>query len=132
MSADLYSYIPADARHVPFIADTWMQSFRKSPTCAGMSDDLYYPWMKRHMSAIIERAGAIVCVDPEDDDSILGYVVFEGKLIHYGYTRNGYRKEKVFQTLRNVIGATGYTHRSRNWDHERGGLLYVPWFVAGG
>lgn len=136
------NYIPAEPSHIPYVAHSWMTSFKNAACVRGVEDDLYFPWMKQHVAGILKRANCMVAVDPQDSDLVIGYIVYEGNTLHYGYVRHGYRKEGIFKTLLDTAatryrdaGNAGfsfscYTFQSSAWDHGRSGLRFTPFFIS--
>ncbi len=136
------TYQLADERHIPYVAHSWMTSFKSAPCVRGMLDDDYFPKMKEHVRDLLAHSDVWVALDSQDDDLVLGYIVCNEQTLHYGYVRNDYRKEGIFKALCAKAtrheqesrgsahrGLTEYSHRSIGWDHARGGLVFRPFFL---
>lgn len=135
MVEQLHAYIEVTADHIPYVADTWLNSFRSAPGVRDIPPDVYFPWMKRKIENCLLHAGVMVAVNSENTDDIVGCIVYLGKTLIYGYVRHGFRKEGHFKELcRRACpdGFTDYCFRSAAWDHPRGGLEYRPFFLPGG
>lgn len=126
--ADGLQYQTAEPNHIPFIAGTFVKSYRKAAECAGWADDDYYPWAKLHVAKLIANSLCLVAVDPVDTDNIAGYILYYPPFMHWAYVRKDWRNNNVFSRLREYSQVHGYSHRSHQWHHERGGLVYRPWW----
>lgn len=79
-----------------FILDSWLQSNRLSESSYNIPTDTYY----KHHRAYVEHAltgatnSTTVLCDPQDPDTILGYVVYSTikPIIYYMYVRKPFRR----------------------------------------
>lgn len=101
----------------------------------------YYQRQKRIIQTILARGGSagIVAVDPEDENHIYGYAIFElGELmgmLHYVYIKEAFRKLGFAHELLKIVKRLPreefcFTHYPANRDLEyaliRRGITYEP------
>jgi len=78
-----------------FILSSWLKSFRNSDLSNFIPNDLYYTYHGNIVKSCLLRSLATVACNPEDEDQVYGYLVYEllGDIfiIHYVYTKNIFR-----------------------------------------
>jgi GNAT superfamily N-acetyltransferase len=88
----------ATPRDVPFVASSWIRSYRKA---AGRMDPRVYTyWHHRVLEALIPQSVGLVACDEADPDRIYGYgfASFDGGAmltVHYVYVRGGFRGQGI-------------------------------------
>lgn len=131
MTAPDILFAPADHRHVAFVLETWMKSMRFSHEFVDMTDDDYYTWAREHIAGYLGESECLAALDPLDSDGIIGYVVYDGPVLHWAYIRKDLRNQGVFKELKlqaNPSGFVSYSHAGAHWDAKRSGLVARPWF----
>jgi hypothetical protein len=123
---------PAD---VPFILDSWMKSWRKSPWAGTLPNNRFFAITRESIEQLIARGSTFeVASSHTKPDHILGWICHElttdsepRTVIHYLYVKDPYLKSNIARTL--VDRAPGrqpgyYTHRYRqvqdNCSYEEG------------
>lgn len=95
MVAVLRPLVQADSN---FLYSSWIRSFRASSVNAGLPGREYHARQKRRIGVILGRpdTAVIVACDPDDDEHIYGYVVFEmgevTAMLHYVYVKESFRR----------------------------------------
>jgi hypothetical protein len=96
---------PAKGDDLPFIYSTWVNSFRYD-SLIGKScrNSTFFPEFNRVVDHILTRPSTKVLVavhDLEDGerDIIIGYLVHEGPLFHYAFTKEVFRQFGVAKAL---------------------------------
>jgi len=107
---------------VSFIFNSWLKSYRSSAFAKDQCNTVYYDNYKKIVGSIINRSLITVLCNPEDEDHLFGYVVFEylpsdNLLVHYIYIKHTYRKaglaKKLIENIRksqNPILTSHNTH----------------------
>jgi len=96
---------------IPFICDSWIKSYRDSPTAKHLSTSVYMAGHTPIVEHLLrERCGAIVLYPPDAGaDEICGWICAEiggdGQFVlHYVYIKGPYRGLGL---LRRLMGAAG-------------------------
>jgi hypothetical protein len=78
-----------------FIEGSWVENLRgTSPHTRGIESSIYFPRQRALIRRILAHANVICAVDPQDEDVIWGYLVFEpGQpfVAHFAYTKRDFR-----------------------------------------
>lgn len=127
--ADALTYHMAYPEHQPFIIGSWMRAMRRSPDTLAMDDDAYYTWARGHVSQYVAAYPTVVALDPEDTDTVIGYLNYNGLTGNFAYVRKDFRKQKIYEKLKELTGIKHYSHRSEFWKHARGGLSWTPFWL---
>ena len=89
----------------PFVLETWLTSFRKSPWAGVVPNDLYKPVYLNAIKQLLDRGAMVLCaVNPDKPDHILGWICFERTsdsvpVVHYVFVKPLYRKRGVAKSL---------------------------------
>jgi hypothetical protein len=116
-----------------FIANSWKESFRWSPSVRWIPNGPYFGEMNKRVRDIVARAKVLVACNPVADDHIVGWCCTEGNVLHYVYVKtplrgNGYAMaliERSFGSIPSPVRVTHWTEhcerfaRSHQW-------LYTP------
>lgn len=109
---------------VPFLASTWKQSFKfDSPWANRIRWQAFSAGHGPVIQRLLERSATLVACDPEREEDILGYLVFEPapKIVHYAYTKPSFRRAGVCRALLNASGLPAdlagvtITHATNKW-----------------
>ena len=116
---------------IPFITNSWLDSFRNSSLTRAMPKDLYYAYHHKILENILPRSTVVVLCDDRDDNHIIGWGCAEkydnSLVLHYIYIKQMYRKMRLAKRIYDVFflddgetwepSAVFYTHRSHTFDH---------------
>lgn len=118
------AYRAATADDVPFILDSWMKSWRKSPWAGCIVNNSYFKVQRETIEQLIARGAKLeVACSPTKPTQILGWVCSElttdpepRTVIHYIYVKDPYLRLPIAATL--VQRSPGrqpgyYSHRYR-------------------
>lgn len=89
----------------PFVWETWLSSFRKSPWAGVVPNNLYKPVYLETMRQLVERGAEVVCAtNPEKPGHILGWLCYERTsdaipVVHYCFVKPLFRKRGVAASL---------------------------------
>ena len=118
---------PARESDDGFILDTWRESLRAESDIAKASTEAYRLVMLRHIRRLSREPGAVrlVCYDPQDDDTLVGYAVATGHELHYVYVRREFRRMGIARSLVEQVHPASYSittpmFERRMHPHERG------------
>lgn len=101
---DIRSATPED---LPYIYATWLKGQRKVGHHSFLTDTIYYEHEKKRIGGILERSSIGIISNPEDENHIIGYVVFDFLedifVLHYAHIKRAYQGlgivKKVVETL---------------------------------
>jgi hypothetical protein len=82
---------PADTH---YIYNSWLVSYRNSDFARHMPNDVYYNHHKLLIGALLSRSITTVACNPEDEDQIYGYAVYENvsvPILHFIYVKYAFR-----------------------------------------
>lgn len=87
-----------------FIFNSWLKSYRSSNFAKDQCNTVFFENYKKIVSDIIERSLITIVCNPEDDNHLYGYIVFENLpgsnlLVHYLYVKHTYRKQGIAKRL---------------------------------
>lgn len=107
-------YRAAQPTDIPFVIDSWAQSFYGAPAVKYVWRDDYFKGMHRLIVGLLARKGARLTVaSPEgDDETVLGWACREGDVLHYAFVRPQHKEDVSLDTLLGD-GISVFTHRSR-------------------
>lgn len=80
-----------------FVFNSWLKSYKDSYFAMDIPAHVYYQEHHNIVKGLIERSKVLLAVNQDDDDQILGFVVFEpGRIsftpvIHYMYVKSPFR-----------------------------------------
>lgn len=113
--------LPSD---VPFVVDTWRQSYRSACEHGRKLDkDEYFPAASRAINALLSRPDVELVIlgsdDPSDVITADGFACFQGGTVHYVYVREDARGLGAARMLLADRNITHYSHVSRSLDESR-------------
>lgn len=131
-------------KDINFLLSTWLQSYRSSDFANAIANDDYFPNHQILIMSILgheNNAVTVVC-DPEEQDQIIGYIVFNTKapIVYYCYVKHAFRKLGIAAWMFNSVregqgtspgGMTTCTHKCRRWPamSKKFNLAYNPYLV---
>lgn len=118
--------LPFALRHphkedIPFIFNSWLVSYRHSLHVKNIGNTVYFGEHHKVLERLFKRCDARIACNPDDQNQIYGYVVFEritGTLVvHYCYVKQPYRRLGVCHQLLTAAGRNKeepfvYTHET--------------------
>lgn len=94
---------PFELNELPFLLETWLESYRKTELARYISNYNYYKDMPRYISDIIQEntTKIVIQCDKKDPSDIIGFLVYDDtkNYIHYVYTRPELRRFKLATNL---------------------------------
>lgn len=93
----------ATRQDLPFIFDSYWRSYIEY---AGRPKNTQLQRLRDRMSLLWLRATFIVATDPSDTEQILGWICFEGSVVHYVYVKSAFRRQGIARTLFAAAGLT--------------------------
>lgn len=127
---------PATASDLPFIYSAWLKSFRRHPWVSPAPNAVYYKYHHDIIDRLLQRGLISVACSDEDEDQILGFVVYENRanlvILHYYYVKQPYRRMGIAgQLLRSLPSIDFYTHQTgpKHPILEEVEAVYNPYFM---
>lgn len=146
-TAPLFAIRALAPTDMPFVFNSFLKSYRDSPTTSGIPNGLYYA--AQHL--IIERcvadpaAVALAAVSTAESDQIYGYALGarhdNAAVLHWSYTKHPFRGFGIAKTLMAaIVGekpdiAVYFTHRMRNIGQllkNKQSYIYNPYLLMDG
>jgi hypothetical protein len=120
---------------LPFIFSTWLRSFRYSSTFANeISKEVYYEFHTKVIDRILSRIPTIyIACDKTSPDTIFGYILGEGEVLHFIYVKKDFRKLGIGSTLLDTYGIPKYishlTKSAKKFIENNPTVRYNPYYV---
>lgn len=114
---------PAEPQDKNFIFKSWLEVYKsESRFGRDISSHVFYPFHQRVIERIVSRPQTqILVASPKDDPFLIcGFLVFEGNVIHYAYTRKAFRRMGVARAL---VEHTGIDPLTITFTHQTFDLL---------
>ena len=120
---------------VNFILSTWLKSYYEAMKFYSSGSirvpfpwgDVYFQGHQEKIKKLLESASCLVCNAPDEEDQIIGYIVFDEDSLHYCYVKQVYRKMGVAKELRSKIIPRYYSHATTHAKYITKGLEYNPY-----
>lgn len=94
----------AKAKDLDFITATWLNNYYDTQK-RDIKKDIFMPNHNRMIKERLPFMKCLVACNPEDEDQIYGYLVYNTpNTVHYGYTKSYFRRFGVFSKLLEVAG----------------------------
>jgi len=118
----------ATKEDIPFLANSWLKSYRDAYAVKGCPNTLYYQFQHKVIDWALSESAVLVLCDPEDEWLILGWLAYQrlsgGVIaIHYLYVKHPFRKqglakrmvEQVIEAETDAVGppAVMFTHKTK-------------------
>ncbi len=121
-----------------FILSTWLKSyydalkFYSSGTIRVPypKDDIFFQGHQARIKALLlsPKTECMVCVAPDEDTQILGWIVFDAETLHYCFVKHYFRQMGIAKKLKeSVKTATKYSHHTTRAKYVNHGLTYDPY-----
>lgn len=91
---------PANESDIPFIIDSWLKAYLKSPHNKLLHKDVYFTEHRRAIEQL--ELNITVCCNPEFETQLYGYTAFTKKsysVLHFIYVKQTYRGFKIASKL---------------------------------
>lgn len=101
-----------------FIISSFLKTAKMASIYRHVSADIFYPNMGEIFKRELLLSDKLVACNPENEDHILGVIVFAGDNLVWAYTKAIYRKLGVFTVLYDrTPGITTYKYKmyTSNW-----------------
>jgi GNAT superfamily N-acetyltransferase len=117
-----------------WVIKSWTRSYANSPWSGSMSRERQVQAIRGTILDLIQRGAevSLVCLSARPD-FILGFICFEqtpdGPVVHYVYTRHGYRESGIGSAMVESIANNAKirtSHRTPLGDHLFKGSQYAP------
>jgi ribosomal protein S18 acetylase RimI-like enzyme len=119
---------------VNFVLSTWLKSYYEELRRNGSKgviypkDDVFFQGHQNKIKDLLTKAKCEVCTAPDDDNQIIGYVVYDLDSVHYIYVKQVFRKMGVAKALiSRAFTARLYSHHTRFTKFINKGLQYDPY-----
>lgn len=97
------SFRPSEEKDIPFIKDTYSESYKDSPAARHIHGPIYKKGARRTIDVLMQRSQCWVAHPPKYPDLLLGWAIVEatqwGSCIHYVYVKKAYRRAGVSSSL---------------------------------
>jgi hypothetical protein len=104
------------------VIDSWKRSYEGSPAVRGADREHYRVDMTRTIRRLLDKASIRVACDPDDEDTVVGWVAYTGTELHWGYVKEAFRSECKLSWLLEGVPITAYTFRGRMLEHALVGI----------
>ena len=127
-----------EARDIDFIVSSWTKSYRQSFFATKMSNEVYFTEHKKVIAARFADSRAVIACTGDDIDQILGYIVFQGHVLHYLYVKQPFRRLGIGSALiQDAMGAQTVpiviTHITQGFCKTyKGPFTYNPYLILKG
>lgn len=128
----------ANQSDYPFIANSYLKSYRKAPGNRALINEVYFPEYKARLEGIVASGAVLIAHAPDDPDHILGYAIASQlagyQVVHYVYVKYPFRQQGIAKSLLLAIKpdfGTSYTvitHQPKGWQQisAKYQLVYNP------
>lgn len=132
------TYRMASEVDIPFIFNSWLQSYRKSPSARNITNTTFYSEHHKIIEQCLKNSLVVMAVDKEDPNNIYGYIVaeqVEGYLVvHFIYVKHTFRNLKIGTSLLNQFERSTmgfYTHHTFPMEKlsVKWNLIYNPYLL---
>ena len=116
-----------------FILSTWLESYYDELKNHGFKgvmypkDDVFFKGHQYAIKKTLGKSKALICTAPDDDNQILGSVVFDDMAIHYCYVKQPFRKFGIAKKLCSESSAKLYSHHTKYSRYINKGLTFDPY-----
>jgi hypothetical protein len=113
---DIFKYREADAKDIPFIYSTWLDSYRyDSDIGKSCRNIIFFNNYRFIIDELLENSKTLVACIPDDPEVIFGFMTVEGKYLHYAYTKHSFQRLGIANDLYKLHDSpTYYTHKTNN------------------
>lgn len=129
-----------DESDMNFVLSTWLRSYYDalkwyssgSIRVPYPKDDVFFQGHQAKIKGLLLSPGTqcVICVAPDDENQIIGWVVYDKDCLHYMYVKHVFRRLKIGAKLReeaNQGTLKTYSHHTKFSKHINQGLIYDPY-----
>lgn len=122
-----------------FVLSTWLKSYYEalkfyasgSVRVPYPKDDVFFQGHQAKIKALLlnPNTHCLVCVAPDDNDQIIGWLVYDRSTLHYCYVKHVFRNLGAGKKLKAAMTAPValYSHHTKFSKHLNQGLTYDPY-----
>lgn len=101
----------------PFIYSTWLKHYREeSDFGKSMPNTVFFKGHHNVINNLLLTSDTIIAHDPEDEQVIWGYLVFEKGIIHWVYVKGRFWRNEIAKTMINSasidLQTVNYSHKT--------------------
>ena len=111
----------ANPSDISFIYSTWLKSYRHNSAVgkSGIRKSVYFENYREVVDHLLQKSTVFVACLPDELDVVLGYLVFEERVIHYCFVKEAFRLLEIATDLIRFADfpqnkETYYTHVTNN------------------
>lgn len=104
------------------VIDSWKKSYEGSPAVRGCDREHYRTEMNRSINRLLDKATVRLACDPNDEDTVVGWVAFTGRELHWGYVKEAFRTECKLADMLAGVPIDAFTFRGRSLEHALVGV----------
>lgn len=124
---------PLSAEDINFFYNSWLVSYRNTLQNLAISNPIYYQTQKEVIHNCITNGDVIMACDPEDHNSLFGFICYEGNVVHYIYVKYPFRRLGVANELLKKAGidtkdfmASHWSPAAQYYQKNHGTVTYDP------
>jgi len=124
---------PATPDDHALIFRSWLKSYKVGGDWPRLTrGEDYFPRWKAVVAHLLDSATTLVAVDPEEPDSIFGFLCFDQRAntpprLHYAYVLREWRRMHVFRRLMDAAGLVRDGVVATHWTYDLGSLRAAGW-----
>lgn len=108
-----------------FVLSSWLRSYALSPEMRSLPSPVYFELYTPVVRRLVADSDVRIAHDPEIPDTVIGFTVGRGDVLHYVFTKRRFRQLGVATwMLRDASASTRYT--SQPW-HFGQRLIRAGW-----
>lgn len=113
---------------LPFVKDSWFESYRRGGKCPETRFDVYAAGMRALIERLVKETPVQVVYVPGVDDEILAWVCRTDEVLHYVYVKQAYRKRGLAAALVALPPVARYTFETVTGKKmmQRRGVAFDP------
>jgi hypothetical protein len=121
---------------VNFILSTWLKSYydalttfsKRAQAKIAPPNEIFFKEHQEKIKAELLKSKCLVCVAPDEENQIIGYIVFDGDCLHYCYVKQVFRKMGVAKALSaKAQSLKHYSHHTPYSKYVNKGLVFNPY-----
>lgn len=136
---------PINIDDASYVIDSWVRSYRRSPTTGAIEDDVFKIEQRARIDRLICRSKTFIACEPEDTRQIRGWICFEAghekkiPIVHYVCVQPSFQLTGIGSALVGIVRQTAKdadsflwaTHETAPMRHIRRkwNLLYNPYLL---
>lgn len=114
-----------------FVRHSWFESYRKGGRAPDVRFDVYAGGQRPLIERITESLGATIAYPREIPDEICGWICYFGRVVHYVYVKQAYRRLGIAAQLLAHREFEQYTQQTRVGMKlaSKRGLVFNPYLL---